>query len=251
MTSANGGSFPMAALEWLVPEPWARVLVIGAVSGAILSRLINRGAEAMVAESDHARAVALHQRRSDLRVVVADPSALPFNPGSFDTVLISGDFAALEPEPARSECARVLRHGGQLALIHAARDDSVPWVRRLAEVLQVHDPELMTATPLAGVAELDGCCYFPAVEARNFRTWVPITREGMLQMVSGTPTLAGLSAPTSAQLLERVGAIYDSSARHPEPLTLPYAMQCWRAAADHSEFTSQLHLPGDGIRIKL
>ncbi|HAM45509.1 MAG TPA: methyltransferase [Propionibacteriaceae bacterium] len=251
MTSGSGGSFPTAALEWLVPEPWARVLVIGSVSGAILSRLIGRGAAVMVAEADYDRAVALHRRWGDLWVVLADPSALPFNPGSFDTVLISGGFAALEPEPARSECARVLRGGGHLALIHAARDDSVPWVRRLAEVLQAYDPELMTATPRAAVAELDGCCYFPDVQARNFRTWVPITRDGMLQMVSSTPTLAGLSAQASARLLAQVGAIYDSSARHPEPLTLPYAMQCWRAAADHSEFTSQLHLPGDGISIKL
>lgn len=249
MSSHSGGSFPQAALEWLVPEPWARVLVIGRLSGAILSRLLTRGAQVIVAESDRSRAVA--QQRPGLWVVTAAASALPFEANSVDTVLLSTDFSMLADEPARAECARVLREGGHLGLVHAARDDSVPWVGRLATLLQAHDPELMTATPLRTVGELEGCCYFPDVESRNFRIWVPTTRDAMVKMVSSTPTLMKLSAAASAQLLEDVGALYDASARHPEPLLLPYALQCWRAVADHSEFTSQLHLPGDGIRITL
>lgn len=251
MTSHSGGGFPQAALEWLVPEPWARVLVIGRLSGAIFARLLTRGAQLVVVDPDHSRAVSVQQQRPELWVVTASASALPFDPNSFDTVLISTDFSMLADEPARAECARVLREGGHLGLVHAARDDSVPWVGRLAKVLQAHDPELMTATPLRTVAELEGCYYFPDVESRNFRIWVPITRDGMLKMVSSSPTLMDLSAATTARLLNDVGAIYDASARHPEPLSLPYALQCWRAVADHSEFTSQLHLPGDGIRITL
>jgi SAM-dependent methyltransferase len=251
MTSRTVGGFPEAALEWLVPEPWARVLVIGRISGAILTKLIKRGAQVVVVEPEHSNAVAVRAQRPGVWVITAEGTALPFPSGSFDIVLISTDFSLLRDESGRAECGRVLCPGGHLALVHAARDDSVPWVDRLAKVLQVHDPELMTATPLRTVEELEGCCYFPEPQARNFRIWVPITRDGMLKMVSSTPTLAGLSPAKSEQLLEQVGAIYDASARHPEPLSLPYALQCWRAVADHSEFTSQLQLPGDGIRITL
>ena len=35
-------------------------------------------------------------------------------------------------------------------------------------------------------------------------------------------------------MLTEVGALYDSSARPPEPLLLPYRAACWRAQVDHS-----------------
>jgi hypothetical protein len=70
-------------------------------------------------------------------------------------------------------------------------------------------------------------------------------------MVSGSPRLAGLGEPEADALLDEVGALYDSSAREPEPLLLPYSVLCWRATVDHSELSAELHLPDDGLQISL
>jgi hypothetical protein len=34
-----------------------------------------------------------------------------------------------------------------------------------------------------------------------------------------------------------VGELYDSSARSPEPLLLPFQASCWRAMVDHSQLS--------------
>jgi len=70
-------------------------------------------------------------------------------------------------------------------------------------------------------------------------------------MVSRSPRLATLGEPDADVLLAEVAALYDSSARDPEPLLLPYSVMCWRATVDHSELSAVLHLPDDGLQISL
>jgi SAM-dependent methyltransferase len=249
MTPARTG-FPAAADSWLVPASRSRVLTVGRGSAGITTRLLRAGTHVSYITEDVAALAAFSRRQPTVTSIVATGAALPFPPSSFDVVVLIQEVDLLLPSVA-AEFARVLVPGGQLSVAHTTRDDSVPWVRRLAKVLQAHDPRLMTSQPVDSLIALTHCSYFPQVEKRTFRTWVPITREGMLEMVSAAPKLAALPEPQAGSLLARVAEIYDSSARQPEPLSLPYAVQCWRAAVDHTEFTSQLELPGAGLQISL
>jgi SAM-dependent methyltransferase len=251
MTNRTSGGSSMAADAWLVAEPDARVLAIGRGSGALAVRLLTRGARVTLIDKDPAEIRPFRVRHPELAAVAASAEALPFQPCSFDSVVISQGLHLLAPGLALAEFARVLTPGGRLGVSYTTRDDSVPWVRRLAAVLQAHDPELMTSGQIASLDALADSNYFPEVEDHSFRLWVPITRDGMLNMVASVPQLAGLPEPHASALLDQVGAIYDSSARDPEPLALPYAVQCWRTEVDHSEFTSQLDLPPDGLQITL
>lgn len=250
MTSGTSGGFPTAADDWLVPQTCTRVLAIGRTSASFAARLVTRGARVTLIDKDSPAVAALGARHG-FTVVVAAAEALPFQPCAFDAVVIAQGLHLLAPGLVLAEFARVLTPSGRLALAYTTRDDSVPWVRRLAGVLQAHDPELMTGKQLESVDALAECDYFPEIESRSFRMWIPITRDGMLEMISQAPKLAQLGEPQASQLLDQVGSIYDTSARDPEPLSLPYAVQCWRAEVDHSEFTSQLDLPEDGLRITL
>jgi hypothetical protein len=54
-------------------------------------------------------------------------------------------------------------------------------------------------------------------------------------MVERRPAVAQLNAGARARLLREVGAVYDSSARAPEPLMLPFQTSCWRVEVDHSK----------------
>ncbi len=212
-------------------------------------RLAGRGAVVTLIDTDDQALGATQRRNHDLAVVAAVGEALPFQPCSFDQVLVAQGMHLLAPGLALAEFARVLVADGWLAVAHTTRDDSVPWVRRLAGILQAHDPELMTGRAVEPSAALADNPYFPDIEYRGFRQWVPITRDGMISMVAGR--LSALPAAEVAVLLDQVADLYDVSARPPDPLTLPYTVQCWRARVDHSEFTSQLDLADDSLRITL
>ena len=80
---------------------------------------------------------------------------------------------------------------------------------------------------------------------------MPITRDGMLNLVSSAPSLATLEISVAEPLLAEVAEVYDSSAPRSEPLLLPYAVRCSRAEVDHTELSSVLRLPEDGLQISL
>ena len=241
--------FPASADAWLVPG-CCRVLAIGRTSASAAARLQQSAAEVTLVEKDPVALAELARKLPGVNVLAGSADALPLRPASFDVVLINQGLHQLAPGLALAEFARVLAPGGRLSLAYTTRDDSVPWVRRLAGVLQSYDPDLMTGRDMASVAALDGCGYFPDVEHRSFRMWVPISRDGMLAMIRRSPRLAALDGTAAAHLESLVAAVYDSSARQPEPLALPYAVQCWRAEVCQDEFTSRL-VDVEGLRITL
>jgi hypothetical protein len=55
-----------------------------------------------------------------------------------------------------------------------------------------------------------------------------------LAMIERRLATARLDQEVRYQLLAEVGELYDSSARPPEPLILPFQASCWRAVVDHA-----------------
>jgi SAM-dependent methyltransferase len=134
-----------------------------------------------------------------------------------------------------SEIARVLRPGGHLAVAYNTRDDTVPWVRRLTALLQQNDPDAMRGDyGIESLGDVTDSPYFSELVRRDFRNWVPITRKGLVSMVERRPSMTRLDPARRQALLDEVAALYDSIARPPEPLLLPYRASCWRAEVDHT-----------------
>jgi SAM-dependent methyltransferase len=252
MTNGRSGPFPSTAVDWLAPALPGPVLAIGRTSAATAHRVSRLGNPGTIIDRSAPAVRAACHRYPELVGITAAPDALPFVPCSFMGVLVVQGMHLLPPGLALDEFARVLAPGGQLSVQFTVRDDSVPWVRRLATILRTYDPEAMASgAELYSVAAIAASPHFPVLEHRSFRMWVPITRDGMLEMVSSSPRLATLGEPDADALLAEVSALYDSSARDPEPLLLPYSVLCWRATVDHSELSAELHLPDDGLQISL
>lgn len=253
MTPASTPAFPAAALDWLSPHAPGRrprSLLLGRSTATVAARLARTDDPLVVVDASQAGVRTLLRRAPRALPLVARPERLPFVPMSFDAVWIHQSFHTLLANAALPELARVLAPGGHLAISYTARDDSVPWVRRLAALVQSVDPTAMTSD--YGTESVDAVAaspFFEALERRTFRLWLPIARVDLLNMVAGR--FPDLPQDRLAPLMVRVGELYESSARVPDPLLLPYQVACWRARVDHDEFTSQLRLPDDGLTISL
>ncbi|MGI3782965.1 MAG: class I SAM-dependent methyltransferase [Janthinobacterium lividum] len=236
--SRGSAALPSAAVDWLLGEQPVRVLDLGAGRGAFAATLADEGHEVFCLDQDPTRVATLPARLGTRLHVAGQVESMPYLSCHFDVVTASQTLHKFAPGLAVTEIARVLRPGGHLAVVYQTRDDTVPWVRRLMGILQRVDPSAMQgAYGAASVAEVGESPYFHSLERRDFRAWVPTTREGLVTMAARRSAVAALPQAARDDLLAEVGALYDSSARAPEPLLLPFRTSCWRAQVDHTELS--------------
>ena len=231
--------YPAAAPVWMVGEQPVRLLDLGSGNGAFARLLVEAGHEVFGIDRDPAQVSTLVQRLGTRLHVVGQVEALPFLACHFDVVTASQTLHRFAPGLALSEIARVLKPGGHLAVAYNTRDDTVPWVKRFIALMQQADAGSVTGDyGVEAVDALSESPYFHSVEKKSFRNWVPISRDGLVAMVERRPATQQLDPDTRRGLLQEVAALYDSSARPPEPLLLPFRATCWRAVADHSQLAA-------------
>ncbi|WP_375426629.1 class I SAM-dependent methyltransferase [uncultured Friedmanniella sp.] len=250
MTDPPRTPYPAAATAWMVGEERARVLDLGSGRGSFATMLADAGHEVFTLDRDADRVAVLAGRLDSGLHVAGQVEAMPFLSCHFDVVTASQTLHHFAPGLALTEIARVLRPGGHLAIAYNTRDDTVPWVRRLTAMMRAADPTAMSGDfGQEAVDTVADSPYFVGLERRTFRNWVPITRGGLLSMVRRQPWAAGLDDDTREQLLGEVGQLYDTSARPPEPLLLPFQAACWRAEVDHTDLV--LDEVADALEIRI
>jgi SAM-dependent methyltransferase len=228
-----------------------RVLDLGSGHGGFAAMLSDAGHEVFCIDRTVELVAGLPARLGTHRHVVGRVESLPFLSCHFDVVTAAQTLHHFAAGLPLSEIARVLKPGGQLAIAYNTRDDTVPWVRRLIALMREADPESMRGDygedSVEKVAESP---YFGLFERRNFRNWMPITRDGLISMVERRPAVGQLNPTARGRLLREVGGLYDSSARRPDPLMLPFQTSCWRVEVDHSKLAITDDFK-DVLRIKL
>ncbi|WP_091524314.1 class I SAM-dependent methyltransferase [Microlunatus soli] len=243
--------FPVAALDWMAGNDPRRVLDLGSGRGRFARMLADAGHQVFCVDRSTERIFRLTATMQSRLHLVAQAESLPYADQQFDVVTSAESLHKFAPGLVAAEIARVLRPGGVVSVLYNTRDDTVPWVKKLAKILQYVDPDAMRgAYGQDSVHALADSPYFVDLEQKNFRNWVPIDRAGLIDMVSRRPVTAQLDEPDRHRLLDEVGSLYDSYARGPEPLLLPFQTSCWRAVVDHQ----QLAPPADddsGLEIPL
>lgn len=241
--------FPEDSVGWALPDARSTVLGIGRLGG--LAELASRAGHRVVCAEARKAAAERMAGRVSAGAVCSEPTALPFASHSFDRVVIGeGLTESAKLHRSLPEIARVLRARGRVVLVLNSRDDTVPWVKRLGALVQQLDPSAMRgAYGTETAAVIEECEHFGTVATRTWRNWVPITRRGLIDMVSARPAVNRCEETQRATVLKDIGALYDASCRAPDSLMLPFQTTIWSAAADHSQLG--LTAPTESLRIKI
>ena len=131
MTSADGGrrerslsfgsqaaayergrpSYPPEAVDWLLPEGARDVLDLGAGTGKLTSRLVERGLAVVAVDPIAELLDVLRTTLPDTPALLGSAEQIPLPDNSIDVVLVAQAWHWFDPDRAGAEIARVLRPG--------------------------------------------------------------------------------------------------------------------------------------------
>ena len=252
MAVSSAPHLPSGSFEWLTAgrvDPGSRVVVL-CPTVAHCRAVASHGADVLAVHRDPDTAEKLN-RIPGIMAVCGSPESLPLNSSSFDAVLVHQGFHELAPGLALPEIARVLRPGSVLGVSWLVRDDTVPWVKRLAALLRTVDENAMSGDyGTESVHELISSKYFPEDEHTTKRLWVPVNRDSLVAMAAARPAVRALDSDARSNVLTKVAALADDSAGT-SGLRLPYQLECWRAWVNHDELTTPIRPHDDGLTITL
>jgi ubiquinone/menaquinone biosynthesis C-methylase UbiE len=215
--------YPLDAAAWLTAEQPVSVLELGAGTGKLTEQLVALGHDVHATDPDEAMLERLQQRLPDIRTSLSSAEEIPAGDWSYDVVVCAQAFHWFDHDRALPEIARVLRPGGRLSLVWNARDERVPWVRRLGALIdtQVEGPgskEVLAASELFG-----------DVEEATFKCRQMIDRESIQDLVLSRSHVSTLPAAEKAAKVAEVLAFYDDYGRGMDGMQLPYTTCCFRS----------------------
>jgi SAM-dependent methyltransferase len=239
-------TYPAAAAAWLASPPAssaADVLELGAGTGKLTAELVAQGHRVLATDPDEEMLRHLVRHLPHTPAAIATAERIPLRARSVDTVVGAQCFHWWDLDRALPEVARVLRPGGHLSLVWNLRDDRIPWVRRLGELIgtqeQSNDPtHALLSSNLFGF-----------VETTTFRFWQPLDRERLRDLVLSRSNIATKSEPERERVLRKVDEMYGDFGRGADGMLLPYVTHCYkavvRAPAVDSDEPAPDNRPGD------
>lgn len=173
-------------LEELQSESFEDVLDVGCGTGAVLELLHGEYPEKRLTGLDltpRMIEVARAKQLENVRFIVGDAEALPFESRSFDAVLCSNSFHHY-PHPERffAEVARVLRPGGRLILRDYTSNDVAVWLMNnielpLARLLGHGDVRILKLSELRALVEESGLTLLKLETQKGFRAHLVARKE--------------------------------------------------------------------------
>lgn len=215
--------YPPEAAPWLVGRRAVSVLELGAGTGRLTTDLVALGHDVVATDPLPEMLRLLSTRLPDVRTTVASAEDLPLPDRSVDVVVSAQAFHWFDPARALPEIARVLRPGGQVALVWNDRDERIPWVRRLGRVIGNAQQQLDPTHTLLGSG------LFGFVESTTMRHWQQVDRELLRDLVRSRSNVAVMSDSERTRVLAEVDALYDEYGRGADGMRLPYVTRCYRA----------------------
>ncbi|MCZ2830037.1 methyltransferase domain-containing protein [Modestobacter sp. VKM Ac-2986] len=221
--------YPADVVPFLLGPAPRRVLDLGAGTGLFTDRLLEAGHEVVAVDVSVGMLDQLRTRLPQVRAEVGGAEAVPLADGSVDAVVAGQAAHWFDVEPAAAELRRVLRPGGVVGLVWNTRDERVPWVRALGELIveeaRGHEADQGVVARFAAALPAD-------VEVLDSAVVQSLTPE---QVVGGIGTRSYVAVKDAAGRAEFLGRVRELLATHPdtrgrERLDLPYTTRAYRLA---------------------
>ena len=226
---AGRPSYPAEAVAWMLKPVHhegraLRVADAGAGTGKLTRVAVELGGEVVAIDPDPAMLAELRARVHGVPTFVGSAERMPLPDASVDALLFGQAWHWVDSPAASLEAGRVLRSGGVLGLVWNIRDESVPWVHRLTEIMHGSHAEEMLAEGDPPVGEP-----FSGLEAREWRWSRPMTRESLLSMARSRSYIITADAEDRAAIEAGLAELFDEvGAVGAAFVDLPYVTRAYR-----------------------
>ncbi|MGY4710302.1 class I SAM-dependent methyltransferase [Mycolicibacterium sp. CBM1] len=216
-------SYPPEAIDWLLPPGARDVLDLGAGTGKLTTRLVERGLDVVAVDPLAEMLELLSSALPGTPALLGTAEQIPLPDNSVDAVLVAQAWHWFDPQRAVAEVARVLRPGGRLGLVWNARDERLGWVKDLGRIIGHENAHLNDGTTLPEP--------FTDV-ARHHVEWTSyLTPQALIDLVASRSYCITSPADVRNRTLDEVRELL---ATHPAlanstGLALPYITVCIRA----------------------
>jgi SAM-dependent methyltransferase len=226
---------PEEAVTWLVPPHAVDVLELGAGTGGLTRRLVERVDHVRAVEPDERMRSVLADRVPQAEVVAGQAEDIPADDASVDLVIMSSAWHWVDEPRAVPEVARVLRPGGRLSLLWSGPDRSIDWVASLfagGQTLSAEQIELREARRRERhTVDLGPDPPFTEPERRVVPWTLPMNKAEVVGLVA-TYSVAITMSPSARQAyVEGIGHAFDALEKVGAGgvCIMPMRCLCWRA----------------------
>jgi SAM-dependent methyltransferase len=219
--------YPADAVAFLLGDRPLRVLDLGAGTGLLTEVLLAAGHEVVAVDLSAPMLDQLRARLPQVVTATGGAESIPLPDADVDAVVAGQAAHWFEPVPAAAELRRVLRPGGVVGLVWNTRDERVPWVRALGDLLaeEARDHEADQGVVDRFAAELPA-----TVAVLDSGTVQHVTPDQVVRGIGTRSYVATMDDSGRARFLNRVRALL---ATHPDTrgrdqLDLPYTTRAYR-----------------------
>lgn len=217
-------SYPPEAIDWLLPSKARDVLDLGAGTGKLTTRLVERGLNVVAVDPLAEMLEVLRRSLPDTPALLGTAEDIPLGDNSVDAVLVAQAWHWFDPAQAIPEVARVLRPGGRLALVWNTRDERLGWVRELGRIIGRDDDPVRNRVTLPQP--------FTGLERHQVEWTNYLTPQALIDLVASRSYC--ITSPTEVRT-RTLDQVRELLATHPAlanagGLALPYVTVCVRAS---------------------
>jgi SAM-dependent methyltransferase len=220
-------SYPPEAVDYIVSRcaigPGRTVFDLAAGTGIFTSLLVPTGAEVIAVEPVESMRAKIEGAS---QVLDGTAEAIPLPDESVDAVTVAQAFHWFNFGEALAEIARVLRPGGALCLVWNRRDESVPWVDRMSEIIKWRAHQVSEYDRIDWPKVIWESGRYGSVAHRVFGWEHVIDRAGLAERVRSVSYIAAMEEPVRESIVAEVLALADDGG-FPEHFPLPYNTLVW------------------------
>ncbi len=208
------------------------VLDLAAGTGKLTRALVPTGSRVIAVEPVPGMRARLRTTAPGAEVLDGTAESIPLPAGSVDAVVVAQAFHWFNAIRALSEIHRVLRPGGHLALLWNRRDEAVPWVRALSDLMRPLEAGEPGTRSTAWRDALARCGLFEPFESALFRHAQALTTEGVVDRVASVSYVAAADPVRRAAVLDGVRELLrsDPATSGRDEVELPYETELMWAA---------------------